>query len=162
MKEIILSFFIYSITGTLLHFTYNFFNKSIIAAVFSSVNESVWEHTKLLITPILILNTIKYLRGTNLNNYYFILFLELFLAIILIIFSGTIRNEIFNITSFYVISFIIALVPRIFINANIPSYINIISFFLSLIIFMMYLTFTIFPPKCNLFKDHNTNTYGLE
>ena len=33
--------------GSLLHFTYDWSNKSLIVALFSSVNESVWEHLKL-------------------------------------------------------------------------------------------------------------------
>lgn len=37
------------IVGSLLHFTYDWSNKSSIVALFSSVNESVWERLKRLI-----------------------------------------------------------------------------------------------------------------
>lgn len=39
------------IAGTLLHFLYDWSNQSIVAALFSAVNESVWEHMKLLFFP---------------------------------------------------------------------------------------------------------------
>lgn len=41
------------IFGTLLHFAYDFFGESPISGVFAPVNESVWEHYKLLFYPIL-------------------------------------------------------------------------------------------------------------
>ena len=42
------------ILGTLLHFTYDFFGQNMIIASFSAVNESVWEHLKLLFFPMLL------------------------------------------------------------------------------------------------------------
>lgn len=37
-----------AILGTLLHFLFDWTNGSVIAALFSAVNESIWEHMKLL------------------------------------------------------------------------------------------------------------------
>ena len=37
--------------GNLLHFVYNWTGKSVAAALFSAVNESTWEHMKLLAVP---------------------------------------------------------------------------------------------------------------
>lgn len=42
------------IAGTLLHFLYDWTNQSIIAAPFSAVNESIWEHMKLLFVPMFV------------------------------------------------------------------------------------------------------------
>ena len=39
------------ILGTLLHFTYNWSNNNFIVGLFSSTNESIFSHTKLLILP---------------------------------------------------------------------------------------------------------------
>ena len=36
------------ILGTILHFTYEWFNYNVIVGLFSTINESVWEHLKLL------------------------------------------------------------------------------------------------------------------
>lgn len=45
--QIISSIFV-CILGTLLHFTYKVFGENSFVASFSAVNESVWEHLKLL------------------------------------------------------------------------------------------------------------------
>lgn len=42
------------IAGTLLHFLYDWTNNNRIAGLFAPVNESVWEHMKLLFFPMLI------------------------------------------------------------------------------------------------------------
>ena len=48
------------ILGILLHFTYEFFGENIFIASFSAVNESVWEHLKLLFFPLLFTTIIGY------------------------------------------------------------------------------------------------------
>lgn len=42
------------ILGTLLHFTFEWSNNNLLVGTFSSVNESTWEHLKLLFFPTLI------------------------------------------------------------------------------------------------------------
>ena len=64
-KNKLLKFQIFSviftwILGTLLHFTYEWSNENIIVAAFSAVNESTWEHLKLLFFPMLITTVIGY------------------------------------------------------------------------------------------------------
>lgn len=48
-----------SLGGVLLHFLYNLTNQSILIAPFSAVNESTWEHMKLLYFPMLIFALIQ-------------------------------------------------------------------------------------------------------
>ena len=43
-----------ALLGTMLHFLYDWTNRSVLVATFSSVNESTWEHMKLLYFPLLI------------------------------------------------------------------------------------------------------------
>ena len=47
----IAGFIFTSIAGTLLHFLYDWSNQNILFAPFSAVNESIWEHMKLLFFP---------------------------------------------------------------------------------------------------------------
>ena len=44
-------FALVSLGGTLLHFLYDWVGGALLAAPFSSVNESTWEHMKLLFWP---------------------------------------------------------------------------------------------------------------
>ena len=52
--EIISTIFI-MIVGTLLHFTFGWSNNNPLVGTFSAVNESTWEHLKLLFFPMLII-----------------------------------------------------------------------------------------------------------
>ena len=165
--EILYTFIIISVLGTLLHFTYNLSNKNIAFAIFSAVNESVWEHIKLLLTPIFLVSTIKYILK-NQNNYFIRLFLMLITSILLIIIFEYLITKyikkyksVFYILSFYVTTLVVTLIEHIFINIKPLYFLNKISIFLCLIMFIMYLTFTIFPPKCRIFKDPLTGKYGI-
>ena len=46
--------------GTLLHFLFDWSGKSVVVALFAAVNESVWEHLKLLFYPMLIFAIVEY------------------------------------------------------------------------------------------------------
>lgn len=48
-----------SVLGTLLHFTYEWSGGNGIVAVFSAVNESTWEHLKLLFFPMFLLTMVQ-------------------------------------------------------------------------------------------------------
>ena len=48
------------ILGTLLHFTYQLSGENSVVAIFSAINESVWEHLKLLYFPMLLTTIIGY------------------------------------------------------------------------------------------------------
>ena len=59
-----------SLFGTLLHFLYEWTGKNNFTALFSGVNESTWEHMKLLFFPLLIFSIIEYyIFGRN-ETYY--------------------------------------------------------------------------------------------
>ena len=54
LKFEIISFIFISILGTLLHFTYEWSNNNSFIGLFSAINESTWEHLKLIFFPMLI------------------------------------------------------------------------------------------------------------
>lgn len=59
------------IVGTLLHFTYKWSGENKIVAIFSAVNESTWEHLKLVFFPMLIMGIIGYfVIGKDIKNYW--------------------------------------------------------------------------------------------
>lgn len=49
-----------SVLGTLLHFLYDWSGQSVAAALFSPVNESIWEHMKLIYYPMLLFALLEY------------------------------------------------------------------------------------------------------
>ena len=58
-KEFFLDIIVISILGTLLHFLYEFSGGNFLVAIFSAVNESVWEHIKIAVIPIYIVALCK-------------------------------------------------------------------------------------------------------
>ena len=55
----VVGFFVISIIGTILHFTYELSGGNLIVATFSAVNESVWEHLKIAVMPVFIWTIIE-------------------------------------------------------------------------------------------------------
>ena len=52
-RDIVIGIFFVLITGTLAHFLYEWTGKNFIAGLFTPVNESIWEHMKLIFFPML-------------------------------------------------------------------------------------------------------------
>lgn len=61
LKTFLSRFLFISVLGVLLHFTYEWSGDNPIVALFSAVNESTWEHLKLLFFPMLLLMIIELL-----------------------------------------------------------------------------------------------------
>lgn len=64
-------FLFISILGTLLHFTYEWSHNNAVVGLFSAVNESAWEHLKLLFFPMFFLTLIElfFFRQTLPQNF---------------------------------------------------------------------------------------------
>lgn len=60
-KTNIARFLFISVLGVLLHFTYDWSGKNMVVGLFSAVNESTWEHLKLLFFPMLLLTLLEVL-----------------------------------------------------------------------------------------------------
>ena len=58
------------ITGTLLHFVYEWSGESLFVGIFSPINESVWEHLKLLFFPMSVWILIGYFIFGKNENYF--------------------------------------------------------------------------------------------
>lgn len=60
IKACIIMFLWISVTGTLLHFTYDWSGGNSFVGLFSAVNESIWEHMKLLFFPCAVFSIAAY------------------------------------------------------------------------------------------------------
>ncbi|WP_250277514.1 DUF6512 family protein [[Clostridium] colinum] len=171
-KYHIIGFIFTAVLGTILHFTYNFFDKNIIIGYFTPVNESTWEHLKLLITPIIIFSIYEYFSyGKDLENFIIVKALSILLGMCVIVvafytYTGIIGKNylLLDIGTFILASFLSyyfsykMLKNKIFYNEN-SKYIGVSIIF---IILILMINFTTNPPKINLFLDTTTNTYGIE
>ncbi len=166
----LLGFAVTSLLGTLLHFVYEWTGESIFAAPFSAVNESTWEHMKLLFLPMLIFSLIESRFFREYDNFWCIKLRStiLGLALIPIIFytyNGVIGKspDFINISIFFIataISYIYEV--RQFSKNSIicknPKY----SFFALLFIASLFIVFTFLTPKLAVFIDPTTNLYGIQ
>lgn len=156
------------ILGTLLHFTYKFFGENNFVASFSAVNESVWEHLKLLFFPMLLTTIIGYFYiGKNAPNFLCskmlgIIISMLFIIIFFYTYTGIIGKSILfiDITSFFVAVILGEYLSYKLMITNFECN-NIIAIIILTIILICFVVFTYFPPNIELFKDPVTNQYGI-
>lgn len=172
-KKTILTFQILStvftvILGTILHFTYKWSNKNPLVVTFSAVNESTWEHLKLLFFPMLITTIIGYLYiGKIAPNFLCaktigIIVAMLFTVIFFYTYTGILGTNyaILNILTFIFSAILGEYVSYKLMYSVFESNNNIAVFILS-VLFISFIIFTFFPPKIGLFKDPITGKYGI-
>lgn len=156
------------ILGTLLHFTYELSGGNSIIASFSAVNESVWEHLKLLFFPMLLTTIIGYFCiRKNVPNFLCskmigIITAMLFTVIFFYTYSGILGKNIalIDISSFFVATILGEYVAyRLMISTFKCN--NKIAIIILIIIGICFVTFTYSTPKIEIFKDPITEQYGI-
>lgn len=151
-------FFFTSIIGTLLHFVYDWSGKMNIVGIFSPVNESIWEHLKLLYVPAFIWMLIEFCAGYGkLRGFLTYKAAAIFLGMFTItaghyIYSGIIGRDIMfiDITLFYTGVFITSWLSRKKMSSegtgNLPG----IIFFS--VFSAMFVVFTFSVPSLGIFS----------
>ena len=158
--------------GTLLHFTYKWSGKNLFVASFSAVNESVWEHLKLVFYPMLLMAIIEYqFVKDEVHNYIKAKTIGIFVSISFIVISFFTYSGIIG-TSFLLIDIIIFIISIIL--GEIVSYklmnreeestnkSRILSAIIFIFLLISFIFYTYNTPKVNLFKDPETGVYGIE
>lgn len=151
------------IFGTILHFTYKLSNNNKYVALFSAVNESTFEHLKLLYFPMLISSIIEFfLYGKSLPNFIPIRCISIVFGMFMIVsifytYTGVIGNHyLFADISLFLISVVLSfLLSFILLNTSaFSSYTdNIISIVILILLTLSFGLFTFDPPNIGLFKD---------
>ena len=168
LKFEIFSIIFVSILGTLLHFTFEWSDSNLVIGAFSAVNESTWEHLKLLFYPMLISTIIGYFYlGKNVSSFLCARFFAIIISILFtVIFFYTYTGVLgFNVAILNILSFFVAVILGEYVSykvmlskASCDNY-KIVIFF-SILLFS-FIFFTFFPPQIGLFKDPITNNYGI-
>ena len=155
--------------GTILHFLYDWTGGSILVVPFSGVNESTWEHMKLLFWPLLLFALVQRLYFRDQENYWCVKLAEILLGLVLIPVLFYTYNGVFgespdwiNIASFYITALLVFLFEwwafkRDWLQCKLPR----LAFAAICLIGVLFVVFTFAPPQIPLFQDPLTGTYGI-
>lgn len=158
MKRL-LTIIITILIGVFLHFIYEWSGKNTFAALIGAVNESTWEHLKLLFFPFLFVTIIEYfLYKPDFRKFFSARCIGLLYGIMAIVvifytYKGIYKNvDLINIALFILAVFISFFVSdKMFKKTgNILS--PVFSIGILFILTLMFFVFTFYPPDINLFK----------
>ncbi|MCH5318038.1 MAG: hypothetical protein J1E05_08700 [Eubacterium sp.] len=169
-KYEVAGFIFVGIFGTLNHFLFELFDSNVIIALFCPVNESVWEHLKLLFFPYFLWTGIEYFLLKDQRNYFCsklkgVIFGMIFIVTFFYTYSGVSGNDntFIDILSFFIgvaIAFIISYEFMRNGKSGSPLQEN-ASLFIFIFISAVFFIFTFAPPLIPLFEDPQRFTYGI-
>lgn len=148
-----------SVLGTILHFAYARSGNSFFLGLFVPINESIWEHTKLLFFPMLFFSfyASKKLKEDfpciDSGLSFGILLGTFLIPVLFYTYSGALGFSIanFNIATFYIsvcLAFFSAY--KLTLSCKMEKYETLLSFLLILMTFL-FIIFTVLPPNISLF-----------
>ena len=155
--------------GALLHFLYDWTNQSVLAAPFSGVNESTWEHMKLFYFPWLLFALVQSYFYADCPKYWCVklygLVTGLFaIPILFYTYNGVIGKspDWINIAIFFIATALAFYVEkRLFENDTFTCRFPKLSLGIILVFGILFIIFTFATPKIALFLDPVTQTYGI-
>lgn len=171
MKKIkIIGVFIIFGLAILSHFIYKLLPNSIFSILFP-VNESIWEHMKLLATPALIFSLFEYIiykrKNVHFNNFLLsyavaiIIGIIIYLAIYLPIDYIFGHSAIVAISLLFVIFIIMQIVSYYIMNYREIKYSNIIGIGIITLLYFIFGYLTYNPIEIELFYDSQKELYGI-
>ena len=162
-------FIFVGIAGVLLHFLFDWTGQSVIAALFAPVNESVWEHLKLIFFPMLIfaLAESRYI-GKEYDNFWCVKFAGMVIGILIIPILyytiggvlGTVPDWVNILIFFLADAFVFWLETKLFESSSFNCKLQTTAFVVLLLIAVIFVLMTFMPPHIPLFEDPITGTYG--
>ena len=165
----LMGFAITSLGGTLLHFLYDWLGKAVWIAPLSGVNESTWEHMKLLFWPMFIFAVMQSFFFKEQENFWCVKLRGILLGLALIpvlfyTYNGVIGQspDWFNIAIFFV-SAALAYIYEIrhFKSSIAPCKKQRLAITLLCVIAILFVLFTFQTPRISIFRDPLTGTYGI-
>ena len=155
--------------GTILHFLYDWTGGSVLVSPFSGVNESTWEHMKLMFWPLFLFALIQWLFFRDRKNYWCIKLAEILLGLVLIpvlfyTYNGTFGKspDWINIAIFYISALLVFLFELWAFKQDLArcKYSR-LAFAVICLVGVLFIVFTFTPPQIPLFQDPLTGIYGI-
>ena len=165
----LMGFAVTSLGGTLLHFLYEWFGEAVWIAPLSGVNESTWEHIKLLFWPMFLFAVVQSFFFRDRKDFWCIklrgiLWGCLLIPAIFYTYNGAIGKspDWFNIVLFFVCAAVAYLYEtRQFNLGKVRCRSQKWAVIILSVIALLFVVFTFVTPKIGLFKDPLTGTFGI-
>ena len=157
------------VCGVMLHFVYDWSGGSRVLAVFAPVNESVWEHLKLVVVPVTGFGLVETRWVADRRRLWWAKFVEVLAAgsfIVAFFYTYTGAFGVSSVVSVDVLSFLVAGVGGQWLSyrlitdtglRRVPLRVSVTGITLVMVAFGV-LTFA--PPHVPLFQEMTTGTYG--
>ncbi len=164
-----LGFAVTSFGGTILHFLYEWSGDNRIAAVFSGVNESTWEHMKLLFMPMFAFAIAESFFFKDVQCFWKIKLKGILLGMLLIpaifyTYNGVIGRspDWINIAIFFISAAAVYIYEtKQFVNKPDLCKSKKTAFIILCLIFVLFAVFTFLTPELMIFKDPISGAYGI-
>lgn len=158
-----------SLGGTLLHFLYDWTGEALWSAPFSSVNESTWEHMKLLFWPLFIFAAVQSFFFSDRRDFWCVKLRGTLLGLALIpilfyTYNGAVGKspDWLNITIFFVSAAVVYIYEtRLFNSERLTCKSPKSALAALIIIAVLFVLFTFRTPRIGLFQDPVTGLYGI-
>jgi hypothetical protein len=162
-------FAVVALGGTLLHFLYEWTGKSVWVAAFSGINESTWEHMKLLFVPLVIFALVESFFFKDRPDFWCVKAKGTVLGLVLIpvlfyTYNGVIgmSPDWINIAIFFISAAAVFIFEtRLFHREGSGACHKTAAIAVFVIIAIAFVLFTFVTPNINIFRDPLTGTYGL-
>jgi len=166
----IIATIVFIILGVILHFTYEWSGENTIVGLFSAVNESTWEHLKLVFYPMVLMAILGYfIIGKKSDNYWTAQTVGIITAIIFTItffytYTGIIGT---NYAWLNIATFVVAIILGEYSTYKLSisqKYYNaeVISIFFLIVLFASFTLYTFNPPEIALFQEPITACIMLD
>ena len=159
-----------ALPGTLLHFMYEWLDESVWIAPFSGVNESTWEHMKLLFWPMFLYAIVQSFFFKDRGDFWCVKLRGNLLGLALIpllfyTYNGVVgpSPDWLNITIFFISAAVAYIYETRLFNSKrlMACRSSRSSIALLCIVFVVFVLFTFFTPELNIFRDPLTGEYGI-
>ncbi len=165
----LVGFAVTSLGGTLLHFLYEWLGKAPWIAPFSGVNESTWEHMKLLFWPMFLFAVIQSFFFKERETFWCVKLKGTLLGLVMIpvlfyTYNGVIGRspDWINIAIFFICAAIAYIYEtRRFQKGAVPCKRAWLAITLLGGVALLFIIFTFFTPALGIFQDPLTGTYGI-
>ena len=165
----LMGFAVTSLGGTLLHFLYDWLGEAVWIAPFSGVNESTWEHMKLLFWPMLAFAAVQSFFFKDRGDFWCIKLRGILLGMLLIpvifyTYNGAVGRspDWLNIAIFFVAAAgVYVYEARLFEGGRVKCGSPNRAVAVLCVLGVLFAVFTFFTPEIGIFRDPLTGWYGI-